>query len=173
MATLEGSQARKVGLSFDKLSETASTLNSATRRLNEAIDQLNASLKQLNLGIPVWHQTWVHEDHNLTDVEEIGYARVRGKWGISIRKTIQLVNGPEEPDESEWPFADAPRDLRIRAIEFLPRLMDKLSDEAAAAAEKLSERANEAEGLASVISAIAAEKSLKRVKLLPERERGK
>lgn len=172
MPTAEGSHARKVGLSFDKLSETASTLNSTSRRLNESIEQLNTALKQLNLGIPVWFQTWVHEAPNVSDVEEIGYARVRGAWGISIRKTIEWPDG-SEPDESVWHFADAPRDLRIRAIEFLPQLMDKLNDDAEVAAQKLAERANDAEALATVISAIAEEATAQRAKLQPERERGK
>jgi hypothetical protein len=173
MPTSEGTPARKKSLSIDKLSETATTLNSASRQLNESVEKLNAALKQLNLGVPAWFQTWVHEDSSVTDVEEIGYARVKGKWGIVIRKTIDFNNGPD-PDENEWHFADAPRDLRIRNIEFLPQLIDKLNTDAAEVAAKLSERANDAEELASIISALAEEKpKIKRVALLPESERGK
>jgi hypothetical protein len=173
MPTSEGTPARTNGLSIDKLSETATTLNSASRKLNESVEKLNAALKQLNLGVPAWFQTWVHEDNSVSDVEEIGYARVKGRWGIVIRKTIDFHNGPD-PDENEWHFADAPRDLRIRNIEFLPQLIDKLNADTADVAAKLSERANDAEALAAVISSIAEEKApIKRVKLLPESERGK
>jgi len=154
MSTPEGSNAYKVSLSFDKLSDTAVTLNSASRRLNEAIEQLNTALKQLNLGIPVWVSTFTHEEGSIVDREEIGYARVKGKWGICIRRTIDGFNGPN-PDETEWHFDDAPRDLRIRNVPFLHRVIDKLNDDALRAAQQITESATEAEELAKVITIIA------------------
>jgi methyl-accepting chemotaxis protein len=153
MSIPEGSHARKVDVSFEKLSDTAINLNSASRRLNEAIDQLNAALKQLNLGIPAWVSTCSHEEGQIIDSEEIGYARVKGRWGICIRRTIEGL-GPD-PDETEWHFDDAPRDLRIRNIPFLDKVIEKLNDVALETAQKIGERAGDAEELASAISAIA------------------
>jgi hypothetical protein len=172
MSTSVGIPARKGGLSFDKLSETASIINSASRQLNDSIEHLNDALKLLNLGIPVWLKTWELDDSNVRDVEEIGYARVRGKWGISIRKTVDFQDG-SEPDGNEWQFADAPRYLRIRAIEFLPQLMQKLNDDAEEVAGRLSERAKDAEAFAIVIRAAAQRKTAGDAQPLPGKERGK
>ena len=52
--------------SFDKLSETAESLNIASHHLNEAIERLNGALKKLNLGIQVWVRTWAHEDDHVS-----------------------------------------------------------------------------------------------------------
>jgi uncharacterized phage infection (PIP) family protein YhgE len=174
MSTSGAPHARKLSLSLDKLPDSASTLNSASHRLNQAIEQLNTALKSLNLGIAVWTRTWAHEEDSVSDVEEIGYARVRGKWGISIRKTIEFDAGPE-PEEREWHFSDAPRDMRIRAIDYLPQLMEQLNTGAAETAKKLAERADDAEQLALVITVMAEEKKkvVTRAKLLTESERGK
>jgi hypothetical protein len=154
MSFREGSSAHKVSLSLDKLSDTAVTLNSASRRLNEAVEQLNAALKQLNLGIPAWISTFSHEEGQIVDSEEIGYARVKGKWGICIRRTIEGFGGPD-PEETEWHFEDAPRDMRIRNVPFLHKLIAKLNDDALETAQQITESATDAEELAMAISTLA------------------
>lgn len=154
MPSSEAFPTQNVKFSFDKLSTTADTLNAASHRLNEAIDRLNGALKQLNLGIASWVRVWTFENDHVSDIEEIGYARVRGKWGICIRKTVEWADG-QEPDGNEWHFADAPRDLRLRAISHLNELVATLNNDAERAAQIISERAFDAAELADTLTAIA------------------
>ena len=93
MPSSEAFPTQNVKFPFDKLSSTADTLNAASHRLNEAIDRLNGALRQLNLGIASWVRVWTFENDHVSDIEEIGYARVRGKWGICIRKTVEWADG--------------------------------------------------------------------------------
>jgi hypothetical protein len=140
--------------SLDGLSSTAKTLTEASRRLNTAIAQLNDALKKLNLGITAWVSTYTSDDSfHVTEYEEIGYARYKGTWGICLRQTIE--GHAPEPEETIWHFDDAPREIRIRGTEFLNQLVEKLNDTAKETTQKITERATDAEELATTISSIA------------------
>ena len=79
---------------------------------------------------------------------------MRGRWGICIRRTIEGLNGPD-PDETAWHFDDAPRDLRIRNVPFLHKVIEKLNDDALQTAQQITESATEAEELAKAITMVA------------------
>jgi hypothetical protein len=145
--------------SFAKLSITSATLNSATDRLNRAVASLDDSLRKLNLGIPCWVQFSLDEHGPLWFTEDLGYAKINGKWCIGLKKTdgdINSDNTDEITDETTWPFAEAPREMRIRAIVYLQKLIDRLDEEAANATKMLEAKSAEAEQLAKVFDQAAA-----------------
>jgi len=163
MPTPEGSNTPKASLSLDGLSSTAATLNHASRRLNDAVDTLDEALQKLNLGVGAWVPTWSNDadPNQVCEYEEIGYAKVKGFWGICIRFTIE--NLAPDPEVKEWHFREAPRDMRIRSAKFLHRLIEKLNEDANLKACEIERNANDTEALANAI-VVAAETSKSRVK---------
>jgi hypothetical protein len=161
--------ASKTPSSLDALSDTAKNVNKASRRLTEAVDQVNAALKKLNLGIPVWIPTWSGPDipGQVQETEEIGYAKVKGKWGVCIRLTVEHA-GPD-PDVTEWHFEDAPRDMRICGAEFLQKLILAINEQGEKAAKEIDKQATDIESLATTLNEVA-EKSKVRASLLPKKE---
>ena len=159
----------KTPSSLDALSDTAKNVNKASRRLTEAVDQVNAALKRLNLGIPVWIPTKSSPDNpgHVQEYEELGYAKVKGKWGICIRHTVE--SAAPDPDETEWHFEDAPRDMRIRGAHFLQKLIVELNEQGDKAAKDIDEQATKAENLATTLNEIA-DRSKVRASLLPKKE---
>jgi hypothetical protein len=142
--------------SFERLSKTAISLNKASDRLNQAILQLNESLKKLNLGISSWVSFYVYEEGPFSDVHELGYGKVKGTWGIAIKKTLEDVTQPEgnQIEETEWQFSEAPRDMRIQAIPHLHKVIDKLNEDAEKTTQVITEKTVDAEQLAKAISSI-------------------
>jgi hypothetical protein len=147
------------------LADSASRLNKASDELSKAIAPIEAVLKKLNLGISKWHTfaggnpdqdgDWVSR--------EIGYAKVGGKWCLALAERAGNAHGgPDDVVETEWAFNDAPRQLRIRAVKEIPKLLEALVDEAekvTAALENETKRAHEVgETLMALASANAARK---------------
>lgn len=162
-------ETKKTPSQIEALSDTAKNINKASRRLTEAIDQVNAALKKLNMGIPVWMPTWSGPDipGQVQESEEIGYAKLKGKWGVCIRLSVEL--GGPEPDVTEWHFEDAPRELRLRNIRYLHQLVVAMNEQGNKAANAIDKEAVEAEKLAGILSEIA-DKSKLRASLLPKKE---
>jgi hypothetical protein len=142
--------------SFERLSKTANSLNTASDLLNQAIEQLNESLKKLNLGISSWVSFYVYDDGPFSEVHEIGYGKINGKWGIAIKKTFEDLTRPEgfQVDESEWQFSEAPRDMRIQAIPHLGKVIDKLNEDAEKTTQIITEKTTDAQELAKAIGSI-------------------
>jgi len=142
--------------SFERLSKTANSLNTASDRLNQAIEHLNESLKKLNLGISSWVSFYVYDDGPFSEVHEIGYGKINSKWGIAIKRTFEDLSQPEgfQVDESEWQFSEAPRDMRIQAIPHLHKVIDKLNEDAEKTTQIIKEKTTEAQELANAISSI-------------------
>jgi hypothetical protein len=141
--------------SFQQLSQAAASLNKATDELTETITELDQALSRLNLGVSVWVRViqW-DDDRNIGayEREELGFAKIEGDWSIGIRR----VDGHEEsPDPDEvreiWPFNAAPRELRLRAVNELPNLMDELGKAAAKAAEAVNKKLSEAKAFTAAL----------------------
>jgi|SRR5579862_4721336 len=151
-------------LSFDQLSAIAQSLNQATNELTRVVGALDESLQRLSVGIVVWvHvQTWSEEDSPFYEAEQVGYAKVNGLWGIAIRKVAGRED-TDDPDEVRniWLFNDAPRDLRLRAIEKLPQVVDELAKAAAKTTEIVNKKLSETKGYAAAIGILNPDGSKK------------
>jgi len=142
--------------SFEALTETSQKVNEASKRLSAAVDKMNDALKKLNLGIPVWlnFSTGGPDDmRGIVETEQLGYARVKGKWGVCIRLIVEGL-GPED-DITEWHFDNAPRDMRIRASAFFGKLLEDLNNESMLQAKIMEERAKNIDELTNCVIEIA------------------
>src|ERR1035437_2821986 len=83
--------AQRVFSSFAQLSTVAADLNAVSDDLGKSVADIDAALKKLNIGISVWVKvrTWDGDDSR-GDLsfwsEDLGFAKINGKWGISLRR---------------------------------------------------------------------------------------
>lgn len=157
MPVPDGESAVPRSFPFEQLSKTASSLNVASDRLNQAVEKLNESLRKLNLGVSSWVSFCVWEEGPDSEVHEIGYGKINGNWGIGIKRTIEDQTQPEayRVDESQWVFSEAPRDMRIQAIPYLNKVVEKLNQDAERTTQLIKERTQDTEELARIIDALA------------------
>ena len=145
---------------FKRLAESAAKLNKVSDQLTTQIEQIDAALKNLNLGVTAWVMIAENEDEDGNWIEEeLGYARIGSRWGVALR-THSGTRGtdPNQPEETFSAFADAPRQLRMRAVRHIPKLIDQLSVEAEAMIEKLSPEVEEVSALARALQASGVKK---------------
>jgi len=149
------SLAASVQDSFRRLSVSAAELNSASDRLGASITALEGALKRLGLGISSWY-SFVDEtsrDGASYWSESIGYTKMAGKWGLAI----STRSGREVMDEDNveiWPFNESPRHLRLKALKFIPQLLDKLNKDAVDFVAKVVDGTSEIDLLTAAISSL-------------------
>jgi uncharacterized protein YoxC len=148
-----------------ELPTAASTLNDATDQLGKSIGSLDALLKKFSLGVPTW-VSFNSEANEIADYyynEDLGYAKIGGKWGVAVR-TVEYNPGRPDSDIEQWLFNDAPRLLRVRAVEKIPELLEALLESAAEMSKRIAEKASEVDALtAGMNSVIEPRKSLARM----------
>jgi hypothetical protein len=158
MTTYEAPLAQRVSDSFAQLTSAAKELNSISDELGKPISEIDIALKKLNLGVSVWvpigkddgspNESWYWS-------EDIGYSKVGANWGICLRKVAGDHQQPDYDHEESWLFNDAPRTLRISAIEKIPDLLEKLSNEAARTTENIRARLSDAQAVANAVKGAA------------------
>ncbi len=140
-------------LSFDQLSSIASNLNKASNEFTETVGTLDKALQRLNVGLVVWVtcREWTNDDGSEVR-EQIGYAKVDREWGIALRILDGHVDdpGPDSVRET-WAFNEAPRELRLRCIEGLPKVIDALGQSALKTTEAINKKLAETRGFAAAI----------------------
>jgi hypothetical protein len=122
--------------------------------LGKAINLLDESLKTLNLGIVHWHQFAGDAQENGNYWAHcIGYAKVGPKWGIALRKASGNYEAPPEYErEEEWLFNDAPRQLRMDAVDHIPAMIDALITAGEKAVANIKTKTAEAKKLAELLT---------------------
>jgi hypothetical protein len=143
---------------FKELADSAARLNAGSDELAKAIRPIDAALKKLNLGVSAWYVYSGSEepdsDSNYS-YRRIGYAKVGGKWGLAL--SLDSGNAYSDIDNYEaWLFNDAPRSMRLEAIDCIPDLLEQLVKESNKVAEDLQKKAGFARELAETISALSA-----------------
>lgn len=152
----------RVQSSFQLLSTSASELNVVSDQLGKVASRIDSAFQRLNLGIEGWARFYEasFEDRMQFSFREVGYAKVGGRWGLAIRS----VSGHEAMDsysENEaWLFNDAPRLLRIDAVDKIPELFETLTNEVAAATKAVDKKLKLLEEFASAIN-LGCEPALK------------
>ena len=139
------------------LAATAANLNKASKSLSALIERIDGALQRLNLGVSAWivmsqggsgidgygSQYWS---------EDLGYSRTgRKTWGLMLRKGTEDFSIPNSEQYDEWPFNEAPRELRIRAVKHIPNLLKKLDD---ASEEMVRNLSASIEGTAAIVGAL-------------------
>jgi DNA-binding protein H-NS len=134
----------RIKATAQKLPQAAATINSATDELGKSIAQLDSILKKYSLGVPSWVSFSEEQDHNAGwfYLEQVGYAKVGGKWGIAIR-TVEYGDHLPQSDGDQWLFNDSPRLLRVHAVDKIPELLEAIIDEAGKMSREIKERTAE------------------------------
>jgi hypothetical protein len=161
MASKEETLSSRAQTSYQKLATAAVTLNTTSDQLGKVIVELDAALKALNLGISSWvsFNEWTDENGSDYSCDQLGYSKVGGKWGIALRSLSGNYNFPEDTSvDGPWLFNDAPRALRIPAIDKVPELLEKLTKDAVATTEKINEKLHQSRELAKAITGLASAK---------------
>jgi hypothetical protein len=150
MSATGDSLAERVQSSYLQLSSVASDLNAVSDELGKSVAEIDAVLKRLNLGISVWVHinSWGDEDYSF---EDIGYAKVDGKWGIALQTVSGNERWPDQDHVEQWLFSDAPRKLRLASIEKLPEMLKKLSEEAVETTKKIKGKLAEVKEVATAV----------------------
>ena len=152
---------KRVQSSFQQLSEAATHLNKASDGLGKLVTELDSALKRLNIGIQSWVDVsrWTTPDGLSYGYDQLGYDKIDGTWGIAL----QTCSGDERDDgdtiDGRWLFNDAPRQFRIRAVDHIPALLDKIATDATSTAAKIEEKTQQIADVVAAIKPPATEKT--------------
>lgn len=151
----------RVASYYSQLSTVAADLNAVSDELGKSIAEIDIALKKLNLGITTWVTIQSGDGDRFRDdysfwSRDIGYAKVNSKWGISLRKVDGEYTNPDDERVEEWPFNDAPRSLRLEAIDKIPELLEKLSKEAVETTKNIRAKLGEAQAVAEAVKGAAS-----------------
>ena len=120
---------------FTRLEELSTQLNASSDALSESIKHLEAKLASLRLGVSVWVEEPI--DTTSFEVERVntflGYTKVNGKWCLALRDNLNEIIGNPEDEARILPLQQASREIRVKALLYLPDLIKAL--EAAAEVE--------------------------------------
>jgi len=152
------SQVERIQSHFHALSEVAFTLNSASDELTKAVGILDEALKKLNIGLTVWVdyasravEPWEYHD------EQIGYCKVNGKWGLSLQRVWGDNQSDHHGSDGPWLFNDAPREMRLRGVDKIPEVIERLGKEASDTAKRVEEKTKHVRELAAAITELEDE----------------
>lgn len=148
----------RVQKAVQQLPTAAAALNAATDELGTSIGKLDALLKKFNLGVPTWVSFVESKYDEGYYQEDIGYAKVSGRWGIAIRTVSCDFQDPDSEIE-QWQFCDAPRLLRVKAVDGIPQLMEALLEKAAEMTVTIADKAGEVDALATAMSSLVEQPS--------------
>lgn|SRR5262245_1061994 len=134
----------------------ASRLNEESNSVNTLLAKIEGQLVSANAGIETWltgqplsssDASGSTEGETAWTEQCLGFAKLNGKWCLAV-KSIRVVSGFFEGDtncpytnkyvnNSPVPLAQAPRALRIAALELLPELIKQLTEETESATAQI------------------------------------
>jgi hypothetical protein len=156
--TTTDSKIAKLQTDFQALSEIASELNVASDSLTKTVGVLDEALKKLNVGLTVWVSFVDRGDDDnphLYNLDQIGYCKVDGKWGLSIRRIWGDQLTDDKNEDGPWLFNDASREMRLRSVDKIPEVITKLAKEAFDTTKRIQEKTKEVLDLAKAITQVA------------------
>jgi hypothetical protein len=162
------SKITKLQTDFQNLSETASALNAASDHLTRGVAVLDEALKKLNVGLTVWVNFDVRGDDNdpgLYDLDQIGYCKINGTWGLAIRQVWGDELRDWEKQDGPWSFNDVQREMRLRAVDKIPEVIAELSKAAIQTTKKVQEKTEQVIELAEAITQVVTTGKAKSVTL--------
>jgi hypothetical protein len=145
-----------VSSAYAKLSAVAKDLNSVSDEFGELITQIDSALKKLNLGVSVWitiaeREAYPEVGDVYAETDQIGYDKIHGKWGVALRTVgLDITNGHEHTEE--WLFNDAPRLMRISAVDKIAELLEALTVKAVEMKDNVAAKLVEARSVADAVT---------------------
>jgi hypothetical protein len=132
-----------------QLSSASQTLSEASNKLTEQIKEIEASLASYNLGVVAWvelRNTTEEVDPSVPYVHRIdslGYSKENGKWGLYVSSSVE-----EFEDYESWLLRDAPRELRLLAVDAIPKLLEAMVAKAKELTTEVNSKVDRAKTLA-------------------------
>ncbi len=161
---------RRLQDSYRQLPVVTTSLNRESDRLNASASRIESLLKKHPLGVSSWVS---FSESNSPDgarysSEDVGFAKLSGKWCLAIRTVSGDLRDPDGEECTEWPFGESPRRLRVRAVKRFPELLEKLVKDGTEMVKEVADQVQAVDFLADALEAIAEQepnKSLFREKL--------
>jgi hypothetical protein len=138
-----------------QLSAAARTLNELSDELTAQVERIEGILGALNLGVRAHVDVETlssSEDGMFTHWLRLAYGRRKQDWGFLIEELVEDLNNPQTDDCEVWAFRKAPRDFRLKAVDSIPALLEKLLKESAEAASSVTKKVEFTTELASSLS---------------------
>jgi hypothetical protein len=132
-----------------QLSSASQILSEASNKLTEQIKEIEVSLASYNLGVIAWvelRRTREEIDPSVQcvyRVDSLGYSKKHGKWGLYVSSSIEEVEHYEW-----WLLRDAPRELRIHAVDAIPKLLEAMVVKAKELTTEVNSKTDRAKALA-------------------------
>jgi hypothetical protein len=150
------SLSESVSLHFKSLQTSSQALNALSDELGKAVSQIDDGLKKLNLGVTVWVKITGDDDAGMGGTEfwseDLGYAKLNGKWGVCLRKCEGDYQHIERENVEAWLFSDAPRLLRLSAIDKFPELIQQLNEATINATKQLMDKLGAVAEIANAVN---------------------
>lgn len=153
--SLKDSKTSKLQTHFQALSEISSSLNTASDVFARAITCVDQALNKLNVGLTVWvtfRARDVEETELEYDEDQVGYTKIRGKWGLALRRVWGNSLAEEHAAEGPWFFNDAPRELRLAAVDKIPEVAEQLGKEAFKFTREIQKKTSLLQGLTAALA---------------------
>ena len=144
--------------SLGVLISVSESLNKASDMLSMRISEVETALQRYNLGVKAWVEVYRERHEHEVDgaphtyvtylVRLLGYSKNNGKWGLLSAEYW------DENEEETWRQSflhEAPRDMRIAAIDKLPDLIKKLAHNATELAAEATTKAETARQIAATL----------------------
>lgn len=109
--------------SLQALRVRSADLNAFSDQLSAKVAELESELKKFSLGVSSYFQFSEIGGERCS----LGYCKLKGKWGLTIR--IQTGNSDDALAEI-FPFNEAPRGLRVMAVNNFWSMVEKMIDDA-------------------------------------------
>jgi hypothetical protein len=144
----------KIDSNLKELTVAAEALNSVSDQLTKQVSAIEAVVNKLNLGIKA--KVIAYQASNMDQTEthyvKLAYGKASGRWGFFIEEFTDQVDWPEYDDFESWPFTEAPRQLRITAVDKIPELLEALVKESAETTKALVKKVEYATELAARVA---------------------
>ena len=139
--------------SLNQIASLSRTLNEASDQLSKQLSEIEAALNAFAAGIWVWAKRPIKKEYEtdpaIAYVHELGYGKLNGKWGLLVSSGWEDA----EPEGIETKFLrDAPRDIRLRAMDEMPQLLEAFAQKLAETTEETTKKVLRAKEIAVALS---------------------
>jgi len=142
-----------VQASLHKLQSLSQQLNEASDTLSAELNSVETALNKLKLGVSAWVRLHTEDaGDGYTRVYNLGYYKLKGKWGLVVGEFIEETVDGSEGDDGIVFLRETSRECRMEAAEVITELLEKLATNAAKTTETAKQRAAEAREIASTLS---------------------
>lgn len=126
-------------MDFSRLQSLSESLNKESDNLNESIRAFEAKLASLRLGVNAWVlpplETAVDEEHGVVSTTSLGYSKATGNWCLTL-----AYGNDFDPESTQFTaLSQAARDIRMKAVRQLPKLLEAIESAAAEAVKEVEE----------------------------------